>query len=156
MEQRDAYRIHVIHNIGMAKLRMLANQIQSQQSAKYAAIEDHAAKITAEQDLNKFNKRIIPGILKQRDDLSGISYRKDNMASKNHPDNNKNSGNYEVIDTDPFFFPDQQIADYRTKKDSHCGTDRICAYRMSENFNYWIHKQKQSSCFITKQLLKKS
>lgn len=124
---------------------MFAYQVQSEQTAKNAAIEHHSSQITAEQDLYKINETVLPHILEQRDYLRRIGYGKDHMTAKNHADYDKDSGNNEVIYTDPVLFPYQQITYDRTKEDSYCCAYRIGADRMSEKIYCWVHviNQKQ-------------
>lgn len=119
--------------------------MECQKASQNAAVENHSSKITAEQYLNKIDKGIFRCILEQLDYLGGIRDREDHVAAKDHSDYDKYGSNDEVINTDPFLFPDQHIAYDGADKDAYSCADRICAYRMSENIYCWIHviNQKQ-------------
>lgn len=124
---------------------MFAYQVQSEQTAKNAAIEHHSSQITAEQDLYKINETVLPHILEQRDYLRRIGYGEDHMTAKDHADYDKDSSNNEVIYADPVFFPYQQITYDRAKEYPYCCAYCIGADRMSEYFYCWVHviNQKQ-------------
>ena len=148
VEQRNADRKHVVHDILMSELRKSAGNVQSRNSSEKPSVEDHSAKIYSEQLRAETQERIVRPVLEQVYDVRNMGYSEDNVPANYHTHGNDHCCDYDVIDADALLFPYQQIADCRADKKSHGCTDRICAYSMSENIYRWIHVTNQKQLLL--------